>query len=118
MSINIVDVTSILGKTATLAVPATATAIVTNAVGSNKTVKINTLYIGNVDSTNPTAITVTHYRTTGTVSTRFVYNLVVPVAAVMDIISKPIYLEPGDELRLTAAIAGRLEALCSYEEIS
>jgi hypothetical protein len=36
----------------------------------------------------------------------------------LDVISKSIYLEEGDDLRLTASANSDLEAVCSYEEIS
>jgi hypothetical protein len=42
----------------------------------------------------------------------------VPADATLDIISKSIYLEEGDTLRLTASANSDLEAVCSYEEIS
>lgn len=46
---NIVNVTTIIGKTAVLAVTTSATAIVTNSAGSNKVFKINSLNISNVN---------------------------------------------------------------------
>mgnify|MGYP003116036023 FL=1 len=45
-------------------------------------------------------------------------TIVVPADATLDVISKAIYLEEGDALRLTANAASDLEAVCSYEEIS
>lgn len=49
---NIVNVTTIIGKTAVLAVTTSATAIVTNSAGSNKVFKINSLNISNVNGTS------------------------------------------------------------------
>jgi hypothetical protein len=49
---------------------------------------------------------------------RIASTIVVPADATLDILSKPIYLEEGDDLRLTANASGDLEAVCSYEEIS
>ena len=72
---NIVNVSTITGKTAVQAVGTSASAIVTNSSSSNK-----------------------------------VFTL--------DVISKPLYLEEGDAIRLTASAASDLEAVCSYEEIS
>ncbi len=42
----------------------------------------------------------------------------VPADATIDVISKAVYLEEGDVLRLTANAVSDLEAVCSYEEIS
>jgi hypothetical protein len=42
----------------------------------------------------------------------------IPADATLDVISKSIYLEEGDELRLIASANSDLEAVCSYEEIS
>jgi len=52
----------------------------------------------------------TGYRLASTIS--------VPADATLDIISKSVYLEEGDQLRLTASANSDLEAVCSYEEIS
>ena len=42
----------------------------------------------------------------------------VPADSTIDVLSKAIYLEEGDALRLTASVASDIEAVCSYEEIS
>lgn len=113
---NIVNVATITGKTAVLVVPATATAIVTNAAASGKVIKINALYVANVDGTSNYQLTVDLYRSS--VAYRIASTVVVPANAVLDIVSKSFYLEEGDVLRLTANTASKLEATCSYEEIS
>lgn len=113
---NIVNVTSIYGKSAVLAVTTTATAIVSNAAASNTVVKINALYVANVDGTNNAEITVDLFRSS--TAYRLAYTVVVPADAVLDVISKAIYLEEGDSLRLTANANSDLEAVCSYEIIS
>jgi hypothetical protein len=113
---NIVNVTTILGKTAVQQVTTSATAIVTNGAASGKVFKINALYIANVDGTNNADISVALHRSS--VSYEIAHTVVVPADAVLDVISKSIYLEEGDELRLTASANSDLEAVCSYEEIS
>ena len=113
---NIVNVTSITGKTAVLAVTTSATSIVTNSAASNKVFKINSLYVSNIDGTNAADISVDIFRSS--VAYRIASTVSVPADATLDIISKPIYLEEGDQLRLTASANGDLEAVCSYEEIS
>ena len=49
---NIVNVTTITGKTAVQAVGTSAASIVTNSAESGKVLKINALYVSNVDGTN------------------------------------------------------------------
>ena len=113
---NIVNVTAIYGKTAVQAVTTSATAIVTNSAASNKILKVNALYVSNVDGTNNAEITVDVFRSS--VAYRIASTIVVPADATLDVISNPIYLEEGDSLRLTANANSDLEAVCSYEDIS
>jgi len=113
---NIVNVSTITGKTAVQAVGTSATAIVTNSASSGKVFKVNALYISNVDGTNNAEINVDVYRSS--TAYHIGKTIVVPADATLDVISKAIYLEEGDTLRLTANAASDLEAVCSYEEIS
>jgi hypothetical protein len=113
---NIVNVTAIYGKTAVLAVTTSATAIVSNSAASNKVLKVNSLYVANIDGTNNAEVTVDVFRS----STAYAIasTIVVPADATLDVISNSIYLEEGDSLRLTANANGDLQAVCSYEDIS
>mgnify|MGYP006919634141 CR=1 FL=1 len=113
---NIVGVATITGKTAVLAVTTSALAIVTNSASSGKVFKVNALLVSNIDGVNSADITVDIYRSS--VAYRIAKTIAVPADATLDVISKSIYLEEGDSLRLTANVAGDLEAVCSYEEIS
>lgn len=113
---NMLNPTTITGKTAVQAVGTSATAIVTNSAASGKLIKINALYISNVDGANNADITVDVFRSS--VAYHLGKTVVVPADATLDVISKPIYLEEGDSLRLTANANSDLEAVCSYEEIS
>ena len=111
---NIVNVTTITGKTAVQAVGTSATAIVTAA--SDTVVKINALYVSNVDGTSNAEVNVDIFRSS--VAYHVAKTVVVPADATLDVISKSIYLEEGDALRLTANATSDLEAVCSYEVIS
>jgi hypothetical protein len=113
---NIVNVSTITGKTAVQAVGTSATAIVTNSAASGKVFKVNALYVSNVDGTNNAEINVDIYRSS--TAYHIGKTIVVPADATLDVISKAIYLEEGDALRLTANATSDLEAVCSYEEIS
>jgi len=113
---NIVNVTTITGKTSVQQVTTSATAIVTNSAASGKVFKVNALYVANVDGTNAADVNVDLYRST--TAYHIAKTVSVPADSTLDVISKSIYLEEGDELRLTASVNGDLEAVCSYEEIS
>lgn len=113
---NIVNVTAIYGRTAVQQVGTSATAIVTNTAGSGKVLKVNALYISNVDGAVAADIDVDIFR--DSTAYRIARTISVPADSTLDIISKSIYLEEGDTLRLTASVAGDLEAVCSYEEIN
>jgi hypothetical protein len=104
------------GKTAVLVVTTSATAIVTNTAASGKVLKVNALYVANVDGTNNASVDIDIFRSS--TAYRIAYTVVVPADATLDVINKPLYLEEGDSLRLTANAANDLEAVCSYEEIS
>ena len=113
---NIVNVSTITGKTAVQAVGTSAAAIVTNSASSGKVFKVNALLISNVDGTNNAEITVDLYRSS--TAYHLAKTVTVPADATLDVVSKAVYLEEGDALRLTANAASDLEAICSYEEIS
>ena len=113
---NIAALNTITGKTAVLAVTTSATAIVTNSAASNKVFKVNALYVANVDGTNSADVTVDIFRSS--TAYKIAHTVAVPADSTLDIISKSIYLEEGDSLRLTASANTRLEAVCSYEDIS
>jgi hypothetical protein len=115
---NIVNVTTIIGKTAVLAVTNSAQTIITNPEASGKVLKINGLSIANVNGTLNGNITVDIYRSS--VAYRLAYMISVPPKSTLIVIGKdiPIYLEEGDDLRVTADLNSYLEAIASYEEIS
>jgi len=112
---NMIGTGSIDGKTALQAVGTSATAIVTNSAASGKILKINSLYLSNVDGTNNTAVEVDIFRSS--TAYHLLSGVVIAAKTTMDVINKPIYLQEGDSLRLTAAVASDIEAVCSYEEI-
>jgi hypothetical protein len=115
---NIVNVTTILGKTSVLAVTTSATAVVSNSAASDKVFKLNSIIIANVDGTNAADITVDLFRSN--VAYPIANTIIVPADATLVVLSKEnaIYLEEGDSIRCTASANGDLVATCSYEEIS
>ena len=120
---NIVNVTSILGKTAVVDLTTTsATAIISNAASSGKVFKVNSLYVSNVDGSSAAEITVGIYSEDdiGGTATEIASTISVPADATVVIIDKnsSIYLEEDKSIGATAGTASDLKVVCSYEEIS
>lgn len=113
---NIVNVTTITGKSAGLAVTTTATDIVSNDSDTSNVIKVNALYVANVDGSAAAGITASVVK--NRTPYHLAFTMTVPADSTVDILSKPIYLEEGDSIRLTASADGDLEAVCSYEVIS
>ena len=118
---NIINATSILGKTVYDAdVSNTDASLVSNA-STGKIFKINSLIIANIDGTNPADITVTLRNAAGGTVYSYIANTVaVPADSTLVVISKDtsIYLEEDMSIYLKASVAGDLSATCSYDEIS
>lgn len=120
---NIVNVTTITGKT-TYLTPANTNAAVllANSASSNKVFKINTLVASNVDGTSAADVTVainsnaagsgTGYPIASTIS--------VPADASLIVIDKdnPFYLEEDKSIVVTSGTANDITFTISYEEIS
>jgi len=120
---NIVNVTTITGKSAVVSLTTTsATAVVSNAASSGKVFKINSLVVSNVDGTNAADITVSYYGEDdiGGTATEIVSTVSVPADASLVVIDKntSIYLEEDRSIGATAGAANDLKVVVSYEEIS
>lgn len=109
--------TKVEGKNAALAITTTPAAIISNAAASGKTLRINILFVANIDGASAADVTIDVYD--GTTPYRMVSTVSVPADAVLSVIEdRPLYIMEGQSLRLTASASGDLEAVCSYEEIS
>jgi hypothetical protein len=120
---NIVNVTTITGKTNVVSLTTTsATEVVSNAAASSKVFKINSLVVSNVDGTNAADITISLYSedNIGGTATQIVSTVSVPADASLVVIDKntSIYLEEDKSIGATAGAANDLKVVCSYEEIS
>ena len=120
---NIVNVTTIIGKSAVVDLTTTAaTAVVSNAAASGKVFKINSLVVSNVDGTNAADITISYYSEDdiGGTATQIVSTVSVPADASLIVIDKntSIYLEEDRSIGATAGSANDLKVVVSYEEIS
>jgi hypothetical protein len=113
---NIVEVLDIRGKTAVANVTTIHTNVVTNSGGSNKIFKVNALYLSNIEGANTANANISVTRSG--VDYYIGKQIDVPGEATLDVISKPVYLEEGDSLSLSAQANNFLQAVVSYEEIS
>lgn len=112
---NIVNVATITAKTSVLAPTTVAADIVSNAAASGTAVKINSLFIANINGTTAATITASVYRST--TEYKIAHVISVPAGSTLVLIDRTsqIYLEEGDTLRLTASVNSYLSAVCSYE---
>ena len=120
---NIINVTTILGKSAAVSLTTTAaTAVLSNAAASGKVFKVNSLVVSNVDGTNAADITIALYSEDdiGGTATQIVSTVSVPADASLIVIDKntSIYLEEDRSIGATASAANDLKVVVSYEEIS
>jgi len=120
---NIVDVSTIIGKSATVALSTTSqTTLVSNAASSGKVFKINMIQVANVDGTNAADVTIDVHSAAAGGGTA--YSLVatasVPADASLIAVDKntALYLEEDKSITATASAANDLEVIVSYEEIS
>ena len=120
---NIVNVTSIIGKSAVVDLTSTsATSVLSNAASSGKVFKIESLIVSNVDGTNAADITINYYSAAalGGTATEIVSTVSVPADASLIVIDRgtSIYLEEDRSIGATAGSANDLKVLISYEDIS
>src|SRR5210317_1450623 len=120
---NIVNVSTITGKSATIALSTTsATTLVSNAAASGKVFKINMIQVANVDGTNACDVTVDVHSAASGGGTAYslVSTISVPADASLVVLDKntAIYLEEDRSITATAGTANDLEVIVSYEEIS
>lgn len=114
---NIVNVTTIYGNTATLAVSSNTANIVANPSGSGSIYKINLLSISNY-ATNSYAMSAE--LNIGGSNTYIVRNVVVPANSSLAIIGKDtsIYVLENSSIQLSTSQNSAFQAICSWEQIS
>ncbi len=120
---NIVNVATITGKSATVALTTTSqTTLLSNAASSNAVYKVNMIQVANVDGTNACDITVDLHSAASGGGTAYslVATVSVPADASLVVLDKntALYLEEDRSLTATAGTASDLEVIVSYEEIS
>lgn len=115
---NIVNVTSIYGKTVGAALTTSSADILTNAAASNKIFKVNTVLVSCVGSNS--AASVIFYDASTATSYYIADEIAVPATSTLKVVTKDafIYLEEGDKIAALANSNSNLQIVISYEEIS
>lgn len=115
---NIVNVTSIYGKTVGADLSTTvSTGILT--CPAEKLLKINSIIISNIDGTAIVDITASFFDSSSATSYAIASTISVPADSTLVVLSKdsPIYLEEGDQIRAGASASGDAQIIISYEEL-
>lgn len=123
---NIVNVTNIIGNSASLAISSTsdpfATALINNPASSGKVYKINSIIAANVDGVAAVDVTVSIFTQDdlGGTARPLVYQIPVPAESSLVVLDKEtaFYLLEDQSVGVTASAANDLVVSASWEEIS
>ena len=119
---NIVNVTSIVGNTLSVAAGTSATQLASNAASSGKVFKINSIVVANIDGTSPASITVNIYSAAsmGGTASAIASTISVPANATLIVTDKTtmFYLLENQSVGVIAGSASDLTVTCSWEEIT
>ena len=115
---NIVNVTSIFGKTMGAALGTSANTDILTCP-SDKVLKINSIIVSNVDGANPADVTVSFYDNSATARYKLANTIAVAADSTLIVLGKDssIYLEESDQIEASASGASDLEIIISYEEL-
>ena len=121
---NIVNISTLTGKTTYVNLTTTgSTSILSNASGSGRVYKINSLFVSNTDTANAVAITANYYDSSSisvaTTSGSLAGAITVPAKSNLIILDKStaLYLEENKAIGAIAGTAAKLTVICSYEDI-
>ena len=115
---NVVNVTSIIGKTQGSAL--TTSNADQLVCATDKLIKINSIIVSNVDGTSTADVDVSFVdSSSGNLVLHLAKEVTVPTKSTLIVLGKdaPIYLEEGDKIQAKASAAGDLEIIISYEEL-
>ena len=123
---NIVAVTTIRGKSNVANITTVSSSVIVNPVNSGQVFKINTIMISNVDGTNAGNVSVELFKFgaqnvstgSGNATYSIANTMTVPAKSSLDVMSKSLYLEEGDQIKAKADANNRLHLITSFEEIS
>lgn len=115
---NIVNVTTIQGKTTATVLSGSFTTQISNAASSGKVFKVNTIVASNTSTATIHSVSIDFYRNSTSVALASAIS--VPFGSSIVVVGKdnPIYLEEGDAIRALGSTANYINFIASYEEIS
>lgn len=116
---NLNSITTIIGKTARSNISTTNTVgILTNSSGSNKVLKINSIYAANIDGSVSVDANIGVYN--GVSTSYLIYTVSIPADSTQIVTTKDtyFYMEEGDQLDVKASASNKLSVIVGYEEIS
>ncbi len=89
-------------------------------VGTNVIVKVNSVIIANDNGSSSDDVSVFITDNSNNIQSYLAKTIPVPANSSLVVVSKDIsvYIDEGYKLRASSANGGRLDATCSYEEIS
>jgi len=116
---NIVNVTTIYGKSVQAELTTTLTTEIIAAVTTGHVYKINSITVANIDGTNAADVSVFITKSGGS-PIAIASTISVPADASLSLIDKNsgFYLEEGDNIEAGASANGDLTITISYEDIS
>ena len=115
---NVVNVTSIIGKTQGSAL--TTSNADQLVCATDKLVKVNSIIVSNVDGASTADVDVSFVdSSSGNLVLHLAKGVTVPTKSTLIVLGKdaPIYLEEGDKIQAKASAAGDLELVVSFEEL-
>lgn len=119
---NMIGATTILGKTTAVSIVNTSSfAVLSNASGSGKCLKINTLNVANYSNATVTvSVSYNDAAALGGNSFFIVGNLNVPSGSTLNVIDKTsqYYLEENRSIGVVSSVGNSVVVSCSYEDIS
>jgi hypothetical protein len=120
--LNIVNVSTIFGRTLAANLTTTTSNTLVNTFGSGKTLKVNNILLAsrNVSNTGAANVNFVDYSSANT-SWPIVADIEVPAKATLEVLSKSLYLEEGDRLTVNVNnvfFSNNIVVIISYEELA
>jgi hypothetical protein len=114
---NIVNVSTLTGKTSVFTLTTATQTVITNSTSSGKILKVDSLFVSNTTST-AASVTIDLFRSS--VAYKITSAISVPANSTLLVIDKAsnIFLEEGDTLRAIAGTTNVLQLVTSFEELS
>jgi hypothetical protein len=112
---NLLSLTQVNGKTTATNIGTAVTVLLSNSLASGKSIKLNSMYVANVDNTTNARISVDFYRSS--VSIRLVDRMQIAPGDSLIAMDKnsSIYLEEGDSLRCYSDQLNLIHVTVSYD---